>query len=175
MSSPVEYVAAMRAIIYQQFLFFLVSQSTFNGPFKRAELLLLPQYAASDAFLAAGKWTGAKDHILSVNGSDNLENTEPLYCIVIGTVSANKVYLGKHGNFSLKFGEEAQKAKLQFSVSRPNGPDFGADYDKGVLAFQEHQHNVSETHDHCYFLLKEESNAMLMNFALFKPKVSGSN
>ena len=110
-----------------------------------------------------------------MNGGDNPENTETLYCIVVGTVSDNKVYLGKHGNFSLKFGEEAQKAKLQFSVSRPNDPDFGADYDKAVLAFQEHQRNVSGTRDHRYFLLKEESNAMCMNFELFKPKVSGSN
>ena len=77
-----------------------------------------------------------------------------------------------HGNFSTKFSDAAQKAKLQFSLTRPNDPDFGNDYDKAVVAFQEYLRAVSETQDHRYFLLKEEGNAMRMNFGLFKPKVS---
>lgn len=147
------------------------SQPTFNGPFKRAELLLLPQYAASDVFLHAGNWTGSRNHVLSVASDNLLDATEPLYCIVVGTISDNKAYLGKHGSFSPKFTEDAQKAKIQFTLTRPNDPDFGPDFDKAVVAFQEHQRVVSETPLQLYFLLKEEKNAMRMNFALFESKV----
>jgi len=147
------------------------SQPTFNGPFKKAELLLLPQYAVSDAFLDIGKWTGTRNHILSVAGDDTLDAAEPLYCIVVGTISDNKAYLGKHGSFSPKFTEDAQKAKIQFTLTRPNDLDFGPDFDKAVVAFQERQRVVSETPLQLYFLLKEENNAMRMNFALFEPKV----
>jgi hypothetical protein len=150
------------------------SEPIFGGPFKRAELLRLPQYAASDAFPAAGKWTGSKDHLLSVKSGKDGETTEALYCIVVGTISADRAYLAKHGNFSTKFSDGAQKAKLQFSVTRPNDPDFGNDYDKAVVAFQECLRAVSETPDQRYFLLKEAGNAMRMNFGLFKPKVSHS-
>ena len=93
------------------------SNLTFNGPFKRAELVLLPQYAASDNFLAAGKWTESKHHILSADCKD-VDATVPLYCIVVGTISSSKTYLGKHGNFSTRFTDDAQKAKLQFTLTR---------------------------------------------------------
>lgn len=152
-------------------LCFFISRSTFNGPVKRAELLLLPQYTASDVFLSTGKWTGTKNHILSVDSSD-VDATVPLYCIVVGTISSNKVFLGKHGNFSTKFTEDAQKAKLQFTVTRPDDVDFGPDFDKAVIAFQEQQSVVSESPQQLFFLLKEEGNAMRMNFGLFEPRVS---
>lgn len=173
MSPTVKYVGPCTATYYY-FIMFLLSQSIFNGPFKRAELLLLPQYAASDSFLAAGKWTGTKTHILSVNGGDSEKSTVPLYCIVVGTISADKSYLGKHGNFSQKFNDNALKAKLQFTVTRPNDIDFGPDFDKAVVAFEDHQRVISETPRHLYFLLKEQGNAMRMNFGLFEPKVSNS-
>lgn len=150
----------------------LYSQPILNGPFKRAELLLLPQYAASDDFLAAGKWVGFKNHILSLNGDEGGDTTQPLYCIVVGIISAEKAHLGKHGNFSPKYNENAQKAKIQFTIVRPSDPVFGPDFDKAVIAFEEHQRGVSETPYHRFFLLKEEGNGMRMNFALFEPKVS---
>lgn len=149
------------------------SQSIFSGPFKRAELLLLPQYAASDDFLTAGKWEGLKSHVLSLNNGEGGDTTQPLYCIVVGTVIAEKAYLGKHGNFSLKYNDSAQKAKLQFTITRPNDPDFGPDFDKAVTAFEECQHVISESSNHRYFIQKEEGNAMRMNFPLFEPRVSG--
>jgi len=149
------------------------SNLTFNGPFKRAELVLLPQYAASDNFLAAGKWTGSKHHILSADCED-VDATVPLYCIVVGTISSSKTYLGKHGNFSTRFTDDAQKAKLQFTLTHPNDPDFGPNFNKAVAAFQEHQRVVSESSLHLHFLLKEEGNAMRMNFNLFDPKVRNS-
>ena len=91
-----------------------LSNLTFNGPFKRAELVLLPQYAMSNNFLAAGKWTGTKHHILSAYCED-MDATVLLYCIIVGTISSSKLYLGKHGNFSTKFTDNALKAKLQFT------------------------------------------------------------
>jgi hypothetical protein len=147
------------------------SQPSFSGPFKKAELLLLPQYAASDAFPTSGKWTGSRNHILSVATDETTDAPEPLYCIIVGTISDNKTYLAKHGSFSPKFSDDAQNAKIQFTLTRPNDPDFGLDFDKAILAFQEYQSIVSETPKHLYFLLKEENNAMRMNFALFEPKI----
>ena len=146
----------------------LDSNSTFNGPFKRAELLLLPQYAVSNDFSYTGKWTETKNHILSFNSGEGVQCSEPLYCIVVGTVSADKTYLGKHGNFSSKFNNDARKAKIQFTI---NHPDFGADYNKAIVAFQELQSVVSETPRHRYFLLKNEGDGMRMNYGLFEPKV----
>jgi len=116
---------------------------------------LLPQYAASDAFLNTGNWTGSRNHVLSVAGDDLLDAAKPLYCIVIGTISDNKVYLGKHSSFSLKFAKDTQKVKIQFTLTRPNDPDFGPDFDKAVVAFQERQRVISETPLQLYFLLKE--------------------
>ena len=60
---------------------------------------------------------------------------------------------------------------MQFTLVRP---DFGPNFDKAVIAFEERQHQGSETLHHHYFLLKEGANAMQMNFALFEPKVSCS-
>ena len=71
---------------------------------------------------------------------------QPLYCIVVGTVSAEKVYLGKHGNFSLKYNDNALKAKIQFTITKPNDSDFGPDFDKAVDAFEEYQRGISESH-----------------------------
>jgi hypothetical protein len=147
------------------------SHSTFSGPFKRAELLRLPQYAASDNFPSAGKWIGTKNHVLSVD-NDKSDSTVPLYCIVVGTISSNKTFLGKHGNFSPKFTDDAQKAKIQFTLTRPADPDFGPDFDKAFSSFQRQQRVVSESPVHLHFLLKEEGNAMRMNFGLFESKVS---
>ena len=149
----------------------LNSQPIFNGPFKRAELVLLPQYAASDDFLAAGKWAGEKNYVLSLNTDEDGNTTEPLLCIVVGVISAEKAYLGKHGNFNTTFNEDASKAKIQFTVMRPSDPDFGPDFDKAVIAFEEYQRQASETSRHRYFLLHEERTAMHMNFGLFEPKV----
>jgi hypothetical protein len=101
-----------------------------------------------------------------------LKATELLYCIVVGTITADKSYLAKHGNFILKFNNDAEKAKLQFTVARPDDPDFGPDYDKAVIAFQEYQDAISETADHRYFLLKGERNVMRLNYPLFETKVS---
>jgi hypothetical protein len=55
-------------------------------------------------------------------------------------------------------------------LTRPNDPDFGPDFDKAVIAFQDYQTTISESPQHLYFLLKEDSNAMRMNFPLFEPK-----
>jgi hypothetical protein len=90
----------------------------------------------------------------------------------VGTISSSRTYLGKHGNFSTNFSTDAQKAKLQFTLTRPDDPDFGPDFDKAVVAFQERQRVVSESSHHLYFLLQDEANAMRMNFGLFEPKVS---
>ena len=150
----------------------LYSQLAFNGPFSRAALLLLPQYAASDVFLAAGNWIGTKNHTLSLAGGENEQTAEPLYCIVVGTISAEKAYLGKHSNFSPKFTDDAQKAKIQFTVTRPNDSDFGPDFDKAIVTFEKHQRVISKTSLQLYFLLKEGGDAMHMNFGLFEPKVS---
>ena len=146
------------------------SQLSIDGPVKRAELLTLPQYAASDVFLETGKWTGSKNHILSVKNDNPSEPTEPLYCIVVGTISNNKCFLEKHGSFSPKFNEDALKAKIQFTLSRPNDPDFGPDFDKAIDAFTEYQSSISETPLQRYFILKEENNSLRMNFPLFEPK-----
>jgi len=147
------------------------SQPIFNGPFKRAELVLLPQYATSDDFLTAGKWAGEKNYVLSLNTDGDGNTTEPLLCIVVGVISAEKAYLGKHGNFNATFNEDTSKAKIQFMVIRPSDPDFGLDFDKAVIAFEEYQRQASETSRHRYFLLHKEHTAMHMNFGLFKPKV----
>ena len=133
---------------------------------------MLPQYAASDNFVTAGKWEGLKSHVLSLNSGEGSDTTQPLYCIVVGTVSAEKVYLGKHGNFSLKYNENALKAKIQFTITRPNDPDFGPDFDKAIDALEEYQRGISETSYHRYFILKEDGNGMRMNFPLFELKVS---
>jgi hypothetical protein len=151
--------------------FLVVSPLTFNGPFKRAELLLLPQYAASDNFPSAGKWVGTKSHVLSVDDKDP-NTTVPLYCIVVGTISSSKTYLGKHGNFAPRFTDDAQKAKLQFTISRPADPDFGPDFDKAFASFRNQQRAIADSCTHLHFLLQEEGNAMRMNFGLFEPKVS---
>jgi hypothetical protein len=110
---------------------------------------------ATDSFVAAGKWAGTKTHILTVDDGD-INATVPLYCIVVGTVSNNKAFLGKHGNFSTKFTEDAQKAKLQFTLAHPDDADFGPDFDKAVVAFQEQQRVVSESPVHCATLLPVE-------------------
>jgi hypothetical protein len=137
---------------------------------------LLPQYAASNDFIANGKWTGSRNHLLSVESNTNgIKTTEALYCIVIGMISADKAYLGNHGNFSPKFTDDARKAKLQFTVTRPNDPDFGPDFDKAVLAFEDRQRIISDSPRHRFFLLNEEGNAMRMNFGLFEPRVSNTN
>lgn len=133
--------------------------------------MLLPQYAASDDFVIAGKWVGSRSHTLCLNSAEDRDTTQPLYCIVVGTVSAEKANLGKHGNFSLKYNESALKAKIQFSLTRPNDPDFGPDFDKAVGAFDEYQSGISDSPFHRYFILKEEGNAMRMNFGLFEPRV----
>lgn len=151
------------------------SQPIFSGPFKRAELLLLPQYAASDDFAAAGKWEGLKSHVLSLNSCEAGDTTQPLYCIVVGMVSAEKAFLGKHGNFSSKYNDSALKAKIQFTITQPNDADFGPDFDKAITAFEEYQREISESPYHRYFILKEEGNGMRMNFPLFEPKVGGDN
>ena len=90
----------------------LNSQPIFNGPFKRAELRILPQYAASDGFLAAGKWAGERNYVLSLQTDDDGDTTEPLFCIVVGVISAEKVYLGRHGNCNTTYNENASKAKM---------------------------------------------------------------
>ena len=97
---------------------------------------------------------------------------QPLYCIVVGIVSAEKAYLRKHGNFSLKYNNNALKAKIQFTITHPNDPEFSPDFDKAVTAFEEYQQGISESPYHRYFILKEEGNAMHMNFGLFEPRVS---
>ena len=152
-------------------LFTSISQTSFSGPFKKAELHLLPQYAASDSFPTLGKWTGTRNHVLSVANEDPSAPLEPLYCIIVGTISDNKTYLAKHGSFSSKFSEDAQKAKIQFTLTRPNDPDFGSDFDKAIIAFQDYQTIISETPKHLFFILKEENNSLRMNFPLFEPKV----
>jgi len=87
-------------------------------------------------------------------------------------ISSSKTYLGTHGNFSARFADDALKAKLQFTLTRPDDPDFGPDFDKAVLAFQERQRVISESSVHLHFLLKEGGDAMRMNFNLFDAKVS---
>jgi hypothetical protein len=132
---------------------------------------LLPQYAASESFPTSGKWSGSRNHILSLASDNPSDPMEPLYCIIVGTIGDNKTYLAKHGSFSSKFSDDAQKAKIQFTLLRPNDPDFGPDFDKAVIAFQDYQNIISESPQHLYFLLKEENNAMRMNFPLFEPKL----
>ena len=116
MSSSSKYVASFVLHHYANKL--LNSQPIFNGPFKRAELLLYPQYAASNNFLTAGKWAGEKNYVLSVNNKDE-NTTEPLLCIVVGVISAEKAYLAKHRNFNSTYNEDASKAKIQFSIICP--------------------------------------------------------
>lgn len=152
----------------------LNSQPIFNGPFKRAELVLHPQYAASDNFLTTGKWAGEKNYVFSVNNEDE-NTTEPLLCIVVGVISAEKAYLAKHGNFNSTYNEDASKAKIQFSIIHPSDPDFGPDFDNAIITFKEYQRRASETPHHRYFLLQEERTAMHMNFVLFEPKVCTQN
>jgi hypothetical protein len=149
--------------------------NSFNGPVKRAELLLFPQYAASNDFLAAGKWSGEKNFILSSANNEDDNTTLLLYCIVVGVISAEKAYLEKHGNFNTKFNTDASKAKIQFSVIRPNDPDFGPDFNKAIVAFEEYQQRASQTPCHHFFLLWEGHIAMRMSFPLFELKVCTQN
>ena len=70
--------------------------------------------------------------------------------------------------------KNSTKAKSQFMVTRPNDIDFGPDFDKAVAAFEDHQRVISETPRHLYFLLKDQGNAMRMNFGLFEAKIRHS-
>lgn len=135
---------------------------------RRAELLLLPQYAASDDFLTAGKWAGEKNYVLSANNDEHENAMEPLYCVVVGVISSDKAFLGKHGAYNPKFNSKVTKAKLQFTVIRPDDPEFGPDFDKAIIAFEEYQRRASETPRHLFFL--EPRPAMRLNFPLFEPK-----
>lgn len=124
-------------LLLSVFKYNLLLDSQFNGPFKKAELLLLPQYTVSD-FPSAGKWIRTRNHILSIDNNDP-DMTVPLYCIIVSTISSNKTYLRKHSNFSTKYSDNAQKAKIQFTLTCPADPDFGPDFDKAFASFQVQQ------------------------------------
>ena len=133
---------------------------------------MLPQYAVSPNFLEAGKWTGTKSHILALKTGKDVQTTEPLYCIVVGTILDDKSFLAKHGNFSPRFSDDARKAKLQFTLACPEDPDFALDFEKSVVAFDTLQDNISASTLQQYFLSKDDGNTLRMNYSLFEPKVS---
>lgn len=100
---------------------------------------------------------------------------EPVLLMVVGRVSAEKAYLGSHGNFSPNFAEPnlaVRGAKLQFTLECPVGdPDFEDDFTLAATRLSDAQSQIASTPRHKFFL--QDNNAgMRMNFPLWEKTVS---
>lgn len=101
---------------------------------------------------------------------------EPILNVVVGRVSADKVYLATHGNFNPSFGDpmgSVGNAKLQFSLECPLGdPDFEPDFNTAWRHLEDVQGRIATTTSRRYLLQNSGVKSMRMSFPLWQEMVS---
>ena len=107
-------------------------------PWTRATLHNTPTYLASNDFLSHVEWlkTGNQNDLVISNTTDPPNDTAytRATCAVVGTVSANRLFLEAHGNYNPKIEKTAlETSKAQFQLILPDAhPEFEADFSQGV-------------------------------------------
>ncbi|KAF8952603.1 hypothetical protein BDZ97DRAFT_1930581 [Flammula alnicola] len=155
----------------------------FSSPFRRAQLLLLPQYVASAEFMDLATWDKANGNgLLTVRGSTG--RSQPVNCIIVGIVTSDRPHFARNGTYNPRFdsSDKAVKgAKYQFTISRPNeetDPEFAEDWDIASKKIKSLQTQVAKTNEHRYFLLVETLKdnppmySMRMGYRIWEPKTA---
>ncbi len=91
----------------------------------------MDNYGASAGFNDLWQWKerdSTHGDILNVTDTD-----EPAYIIAVGTISADKLYVKSHGNYTQSFQMKIGSAKMQFTLKRPEDTVYAADFDKTPL------------------------------------------
>ncbi|KAF7971097.1 hypothetical protein HWV62_22092 [Athelia sp. TMB] len=91
--------------------------------------------------------------------------------IVVGKVNANKIRCGPAGSFAAEnpYGT-FDRAKFQFTISRPDEPVLAREYDKAVKIMTFLQKDVAKTENHEYFLV-DQNRDMRFSQSIFEKRV----
>ena len=110
--------------------------SDVSVPWTRASLLNTPTYVASDGFVSQVEWFKNSNQSDLVVASSKFEGppTSRVTCVVVGTVSPNRLYLEPHGNYNPNFEKTAlETSKAQFQLIAPTDhPEFEDDFNRGI-------------------------------------------
>jgi hypothetical protein len=151
-------------------LFDIISARVFSPPWHRQQLMQKANYVASADFPLLWAWEssgGPQGKRLIVSGEGPIEE---VYCRVVGIVGTEKSYLERHGNYNPDWASNTpmNKAKLQFTLNKPNDPTFGPDFTVAYSRLEGIQDRVAIGNDRSWFLMNK---AMRVSFPLWQVKV----
>lgn len=116
----------------------------------RTSLLSTPQYVACPGYRKYARWLelagngGGKVFVESKSAS----GSEEAVSIIIGRVSANRLYVSPKGSWSDKFGTEFAKSKFQFTLVAPKETDYYDDFKVALDVLLAAQRDAGVTKDH---------------------------
>ncbi|KAF7970488.1 hypothetical protein HWV62_23855 [Athelia sp. TMB] len=142
-----------------------------NGPLDCAKhvedyLLLLDHYVSRPGFLASVGWARMDNADVLVDSTT--KNIAVL--IVVGKANHTKMRCGPVGSFASDnpYGT-LDKAKFQFTISRPDKPVMACEYDKAYRILDLMQKNISKTNKQEHFL-EEDSHDMRLGQFMFEKR-----
>lgn len=133
----------------------------------------MDNYGASVRFNDLWKWKerdATHGDILNVKDTD-----EPAYIIAVATVSADKLYVKSHGNYTQSFQMKLGSAKMQLTLKRPENSLYTSDFDSLLGNLEKVQDAVkSGSYPEQYLIIKDEkgNKSIRLSYPLFEPKVS---
>ena len=148
-------------------------------PWTRASLHNTPTYVASNDFLSNVKWlkTGNQNDLVIATPEDPGKDTTHTLatCAVVGTVSANRLFLEAHGNYNPNFEKTAlETSKAQFQLISPaDNPEFEADFSRGVKHIETLQKQaIREGPEPEHFIVSDGvKRALKFSWPLFEKRV----
>ncbi|KAF7968757.1 hypothetical protein HWV62_29553 [Athelia sp. TMB] len=126
--------------------------SGFDAEKHAARLLTLTNYINRPGFVQSVGWDREDNaDVLVDRKSKNLT-----VLVVVGKASANKMWCGPLGNFAAEttYGD-FNKAKFQFTISRPDEPALAREYEKALKMMAVLQRDIAKTSKLEYFLVNE--------------------
>ncbi|KAF7977631.1 hypothetical protein HWV62_3036 [Athelia sp. TMB] len=126
--------------------------SGFNAEQHAAHLLTLTNYANRPGFVQSVGWDREENADVLVDR----KSKKLTVLIVVGKASANKMWCGPLGNFAAEttYGE-FNKAKFQFTLSRPDEPVLAREYEKALKIMALLQRDIAKTAKLEYFIVNE--------------------
>lgn len=132
----------------------------------------MDNYGASLKFNDLWQWKerdATHGDILNVKDTD-----EPAYVMAVGTVSADKLYVKPHGNYTQSFQMKLGSAKMQLTLKRPEGTIYAANFDTLLSNLEGVQDAVkTSTYPQQYLIIHDDKGkkGIRLSYPLFEPKV----
>ncbi|KAF9472625.1 hypothetical protein BDN70DRAFT_938047 [Pholiota conissans] len=148
------------------------NDEVFNEHWHHTQLMAADNYVGTEAFPELGIWLD-RDAFLG-DLFVVRDTADPVYCIIVGLVSAENIRMQAHGNYSKSFDNmKFSGSKMQLTIKKPVNTIYEADFDLAIKRLEAIQAAIAVGNAPSkYFIIRDDKNnkCLRMSYPIFEHK-----